>query len=108
MENIYDEYAVLESQIAALEAKKAQLRPHILQKMIDEKTKSLDLGVGKLIVAISKKWSYPKEVQDVVKKLKAEEKNIKEEIKTVQAKAESSNLATCEEVPSLRFLSAKL
>lgn len=101
MNNIFEEYGLLESQIAALELKKSQLRPFILQKMIDDKMKSLDTAVGKFSLSNRKVWAYPEEVKTVIDELS-------EEIKTVKARAESSKIATYEEIPSLRFNPVKL
>lgn len=108
MENIYSEYALVESQIAALELKKAQLRPHILKSMIDNKEKSKDIGVGKFSVAILKKWSFPESVTSEIKGFDNKIKTIKDEIKYVQEKAISTNEAVCEEIPSLKFTPVKL
>ena len=97
MENVYEEYAVLESQIAALEAKKDQLRPAILEKMIAEGVDKVETAVGKFSVTKRKTWTYPEEVNE-----------IGEEFKAAKAKAESTGEATYEESESLRFTSAKL
>lgn len=97
MENVYEEYAVLESQIAALEAKKDQLRPSILKKMIEDGMTKVDTAVGKFSVTKRKTWTYPEEVNE-----------LGEEFKAAKAKAESTGEATYEESDSLRFTSAKL
>lgn len=101
MYNLYEEYAVLESEIKALESKKAQLRPHILKKMIDEGLKSMDTSVGKFSITPLKSWTYPEEVTEQVSTLS-------DEIKAIKAKAESTGEATYETKPSLRFTIAKL
>jgi len=97
MNNVYEEYAVLESKIAALEAQKDNLRPVILQKMIDEGVTKVDTTVGKFSVTKRKTWTYPEEVLE-----------IGEEFKAAKAKAESTGEATYEETDSFRFTSAKL
>lgn len=101
MGNIFEEYAIIESEIASLELKKAQLRPHILKKMIDDGMKSIDAGVGKFTVVPTKKWSYPEEVTIVVEELT-------DKIKEIKGKAVSTKVATCEVTPSLRFSPIKL
>jgi len=101
MENIYEEYAVLESEIAALEVKKAQLRPFILKGMIENGLKKVDTAVGSFSVSMRKTWTYPQDVTEAVDSLS-------DEIKSLKAKAESTGEAQYEEVESLRFISAKL
>jgi len=95
--NLYEEYALLDSQIAALELKKEQLRPHLLQMMVDKGQKKIETAVGSFSVSMLKKWSYPDKV-----------KEIGEKFKEAKAKAESTGEATFEEQPSLRFNAIKL
>lgn len=95
--NIYEEYASLDAQIAALESKKEQLRPHILKSMIEQGLEKIETAVGKFSVSKRKVWTYPEEVLSIGEQFKAE-----------KAKAESTGEATYEEVDSLRFTMAKL
>lgn len=95
--NIFEEYAVVESQIAALEVKKEQLRPFILKQMIDDGIDKLETAVGKFSVSKRKTWTYPEEVLE-----------IGENFKEAKAKAESTGDATYEETESLRFTQTKL
>lgn len=95
--NIYEEYATLDAQIAALEAKKDQLRPHILQMMIERGEKKVDTAVGSFSVSKRKVWTYPERITELKDSVKAEE-----------AKAQSTGEATYEEVDSLRFTQVKL
>lgn len=95
--NLYEEYALLESEIAALEQKKDQLRPHILKMMVDGGVDKLETAVGKFSVTKRKTWTYPEEVVE-----------IGEEFKAAKAKAESTGEATYEETDSLRFTQVKL
>lgn len=97
MGNIYEEYATLESQIAALEAKKEQLRPHILKSMIDQGLEKIETAVGTFSSGSRKVWTYPDEVLE-----------IGEDFKAAKAKAEKTGDATFEEVPQLRFTKVKL
>lgn len=97
MHTIFEEYAVLESEIAALELKKEQLRPHILKNMVDQGIEKLDTGVGKFSITKLKKWSYPEAVIE-----------LGEEFKAAKAKAESTKEATFTETESLRFTAMKL
>lgn len=95
--NIYEEYALLEAEIAAREAKKEQLRPHILKAMIDQGLRKVDSSVGSFSVGKRKTWTYPDSVM-----------GINEEFKAAKAKAESTGEATYEEVDQLRFTMIKL
>ncbi len=95
--NIYGEYAEVDAQIKALELKKEQLRPFIVQGMIDDGVDKLETALGKFSVNPLKKWAYPEYVLE-----------IGENFKTAKARAESTGEATFEETPSLRFTPAKL
>jgi len=94
--NAYAEYAQLDAEISALEAKKAQLRPHIISMMLEQGIDKIDIGVGKFSVSQLKRWKYPESVNELAEQLKAE-----------KAKAESTGDATYEESPSLRYTVAK-
>lgn len=97
MSNLYDEYAALDSQIKALETKKEQLRPHIVQMIIDQGADKIETALGKFTITQLKKWTYSDKVEQMADKLKAQ-----------KAKEESTGDATFEETPSLRFTLAKL
>lgn len=97
MGNIFEEYASVDAQIAALEAKKEQLRPHILKSMIDQGLEKIETAVGTFSSGARKVWTYPEEVLE-----------IGESFKEAKAKAESTGDATFEEVPQLRFTKMKL
>ncbi len=97
MSNLYGEYAKLEAQEKEIKLKKEQLRPHILQMMLDDGEEKIDIGVGKFSVFPVKKWTYPDAVIEQGELFKA-----------AKAKAESTGAATFEEEPSLRYTAAKL
>ncbi len=97
MGNIYEEYAVVEAEIAALELKKEQLRPHILKMMIEQGHEKIATSVGNFSIVRRKTWKYP---EDVIE--------LGEEFKSAKAKAESTGDATYEEKESLMFKQAKL
>lgn len=97
MQNIFEEYAVLEAEISALELKKEQLRPFIIKKMVDDGVEKLETAVGKFTLSKRKTWTYPESVLA-----------IGEEFKTAKAKSESTGEATYEETESLRFTQAKI
>ena len=95
--NIFGEYADIDAQIKALELKKEQLRPFIIEKMLDEGTQKVETEIGSFSVNQLKKWSYPESVVE-----------LGDEFKAAKAKAESTGEATFEATPSLRFTPAKL
>jgi hypothetical protein len=96
MQNIFEEYAVLDAEISALEAKKEQLRPFILKEMADNKVTKIETAVGKFSITKLKKWQYPEAVLQMG-----------EDFKAAKAKAESTGEANYEEQDSLRFSKAK-
>lgn len=95
--NLYEEYAILQSEIDALEAKKEQLRPHILKMMVEKGEKKVETSVGSFSVSKRKTWRYPEWVNA-----------IGEQFDEAKAKAQSTGEAEFEESDSLRFTSAKL
>lgn len=95
--NLYEEYARVDLEIKALELKKEQLRPHIISMMEGDKLEKVETSLGKFSITNLKKWTYTEKVTDLSEKLKAQ-----------KAKEESTGDATFDEVPSLRFTSAKL
>lgn len=95
--NIYSEYASVDAQIKALEQKKEQLRPFIIEMMVENGESKIVSELGTFSVTPLKKWTYPAEVVE-----------LGEEFKAAKAKAESTGEATYEETPSLRFTAAKL
>ena len=97
MNTLYGEYAVIDSEIKALELKKEQLRTHILAQMIEKGEDKIETEVGSFAIAKLKKWVYPAKVIA-----------IGEKFKTAKAKAESTGEATYEESNSLRFSGLKL
>lgn len=103
MNNILEEYAVLESEIKALESKKEQLRPLILKQMIDSGNDSLDIGIGKFVIAKLKKWTYSKNLVEFEAEIKKEIADLNDNLKAAQEKEKSNKEATCEESESLRF-----
>lgn len=97
MQNLYSEYAQIESQLKILENQKDELRGKILEQMIDRGEDKIETSVGKFTVAKIKSWTYP----DKVVKLG-------EDFKAAKAKAESTGDATYEEKESLRFTMLKI
>ncbi len=95
--NLYEEYARVDMEIKALELKKEQLRPHIIEMMDSEKLEKVETSMGKFSITNLKKWTYTKRVEELSDKLKAQ-----------KAREESTGDATFDEVPSLRFTSTKL
>ncbi len=97
MHTLYEEYASIEAKIKDLETQKEQLRPLILQQMINNGQEAVETAIGKFTVTKLKKWIYPEKVIALGEKFKAE-----------KAKAESTGDATFTETESLRFTSIKL
>jgi len=102
--NLYEEYARLQAEIDALELKKSQLRPHIVDMMLAAGEEKVDIGVGSFSVFPKKKWTYP----DTLKPLEDAVEEAEDALKAARAKAESTGDATFEEVPQLRFTPVKL
>lgn len=97
MQTIFEEYAIIESQIAALVAQKESLRPQIVKTMIEQGADKIDTGVGKFSISKRKTWTYPEWVTA-----------IGDSFKEAKAKAESTKEATYEEAESLRFTPVEL
>jgi len=97
MSNIYEEYAAVDAEEKAIKAKKEQLRPFIIKKMIEDGLDKIETSLGKFSVTPLKSWTYPEGVIELGDSFKA-----------AKAKAESTGEATFEESPSLRFTPVKL
>ncbi len=95
--NLYEEYALLESQEQDIKKKKEKLRPLIMQQMLAKGQKKIETGVGSFSVNPLKKWTYPERIVKMGEDFKAE-----------KAKTESTGEATFVEEPSLRFTILKL
>ena len=108
MSKIYEEYAHIDAQIAALNAQKEQLRPQIIEMMMEQGVKKVETAVGKFSLSPKKSWTYPDHVTSLESTTKEEITILNERIKEAKAKAESTLEATFEESESLRFTSAKL
>lgn len=92
MENLYEKYAVINSQIEALEKQKDEVRVKIQEEMTAKGEKKIETGVGSFSITKLKKWTYPERVIEIGEKFKEE-----------KAKAESTGEATYVENDSLRF-----
>jgi len=97
MKKIYEEYALLDQELKALEAKKEVLKLSILQDMVDGGVETQTTTIGKFTISKLKKWQYPEAITDAEEKLKAK-----------KAKMQSTGDATYEESDSLRFTAIKL
>lgn len=95
--SIFDEYAMIEAQIKALESQKDQLKPEIMKSMIEQGLEKVETAVGKFSMGTRKVWTYPEVVKD-----------LEDEFKKRKALAESTGEATYEEVDQLRFTIGKL
>jgi len=96
-EKLYEDYAVLDAKIKALNNQKDELKAQILEDMIANEQKNVDTAVGKFAIASIKTWTYTDKVSELEERFKAQ-----------KAKEQSTGDATCEEKPSLRFSQVKL
>lgn len=97
MQTLYDQYAVINAQIASLTAEKDVLKDKILADMNAKGKLKESTGMGNFVIAKIKTWTYPARVLAIGEKFKAE-----------KAKAESTKEATFVETDSLRFTMFKL
>ena len=96
MNEIYEEYAVLDAKIKELSDKKDSLRTQILEAIIEDRATGVETSVGKFTVSALKSWKYTPAVEEKA-----------EELKALKATEESTGDATYEEKPSLRFTPVK-
>jgi len=96
-QTLYDQYALLDAEIASLEAKKEELRVLILKEMVDKGQKTVDIGTGKFSVSRLKKWTYTQKVTELDEALKAR-----------KALEQSTEEASYTETESLRFTKVTL
>ena len=96
MQTLYQEYALLESQLKELETKKEQLRTHILKDMIRKKEEKIETDMGSFTVTKLKTWKYPRSIEV-----------LKENFEAEKARAQSTGDATFTEKESLRFTNIK-
>jgi hypothetical protein len=94
--NIYEQYAVLDSKIKALTLEKDSFKDQILEDLVETETPSVNTSFGKFTVSKLKSWKYTEAVEEKT-----------EELKALKAKEESTGDATYEEKPSLRFTQIK-
>ena len=97
MNDKYEKYALLDSQIKLLTEQKDAVKVEILEDMQKRGAESEKHSLGKFTVTKLKKWIYPGVVKEK-----------EEEVKALKAKFESTGEATYEESDSLRFTSVKL
>ena len=93
----FEEYAIIDSQIKELEAKKEGIRALMVKEMIESGQQKVETVWGSFSVNMLKSWTYPEKVNQM-----------NEDFKAAKAKAESTGEATYEEKPSLRFTQTKI
>lgn len=93
---MYEEYAVLTSEIEKLNTKRDILKEEILMDMASRGVDKESHTLGGFTVSLLKKWKYTQKTEDLAEKLK-----------TQKAKEESTGEATFEEKESLRFTPLK-
>jgi len=94
LEKIYEEYAILDSQIKALTVQKDELKGQILG---EQKEKTMPTAFGNFTITQLKTWTYTEKVA-----------KLEEDFKAQKASEQSTGDATFEEKPSLRFVQSKL
>lgn len=94
---IFEEYAVLDAQIKALEDKKSAMRSQILAGIVENGKESVETPFGKFSYIALSKWTYPQEISD-----------LEEELKAKQVKAKNTGEATCTETDSFKFFPTKI
>jgi len=97
MTNIYDNYAVLDSQIKLLTEQKDALKVQIIEDIVSKKEKKAETAVGNFTLSMLKTWTYSPKVAE-----------LEEEYKARKAKEEEEEIATFVEKPSLRVTAIKL
>lgn len=109
MKDIYTEYALLDAQITELSDKKEAMRSEIMQKIITENDgKTVESAFGKFSVAKVKSWTYPTEVVELQDRVSMKIGELKDELKSAEAIAQSTGEATCTESEMLKFTKVKL
>ncbi len=93
----FEEYAIIDSQIKQLTAKKEALRELMIKEMVESGQQKAETVWGSFSVNMLKSWTYPEKVNQM-----------NEDFKAAKAKAESTGEATYEEKPSLRFTETKI
>ena len=71
--DIFEQYAVLDAQIKALEEKKATMRSQILSGIVENGKESIETPFGKFSYIALSKWTYPQEILDLEEELKAKQ-----------------------------------
>jgi len=104
----FEKYAVLDAQINVLTTQRDALKPEIIEEIIAKGAKSTNTAVGKFTVKQLKTWTYSSMFEKKEKKIKSEIKDLKEEVKALQAKEQEDEIATYVANPSLVFTEIKL
>jgi len=97
MQNIYEEYALLDAQKKEITVKQDQLKAVILEGMNNEGETKKETGMGNFSISRLKKWTYPEAIS-----------LMEIDFKAAKAKTESTGEATFVEKDSLRFTGVKL
>ena len=97
MEQIYTEYALLDSKVKELTDKRDAMKEKVLEFMAEIGKDKDETSVGKFTITKLKTWTYTDSTLQIGEKFKA-----------AKAKEESTGDATFVEKPSLRFTPIKL
>jgi len=97
MINIFEQYAILDAEAKALDAKKADLRAHILRALIENNHEPVETPFGKFTYSPTTKYVYPDTLVEM-----------EEELKALQVKAKNTGEAVETKTDSFRFVSTKI
>jgi len=96
-DKLYEDYAVLDSQVKLLQGQRDELKAEILQNFVASGEKTAKTAVGSFSVTQLKTWTYTPVVAELNDRFKAR-----------KATEESTGEASFVEKPSLRFTQIKL
>jgi hypothetical protein len=96
-DNLFEEYAILDSKIKELTNQRDEVKIQILETMVECGEEKISTSVGSFAIAKLKTWTYTDKVAE-----------LEEEYKAQKAEEESTGDATFVEKPSLRFTAIKL
>lgn len=108
MNNLYEQYALLATTMAKLEAEKEELTLRIIEDMKSRGSTSEAHSLGKFSYVPLKRWTYPERITKLDEEVKKKVAELNDTVKAEKAKAESTGEATYVEKDSLRFTENKL
>ena len=89
-DQLYKDYALLDAEMKALEAKKTDMRTQILEGLVSTNQEKVETSVGSFTVAKKIKWTYSDTLKQLEEKLKI--KQLNEQTKGTATASESNYL----------------